>query len=73
MDKGLSEQQKKEGSRPGATEDLTIAENLRVWRKEESGPDEEWYSEGGNPAFRVPSDESREFLEKFGPLHPGDY
>jgi hypothetical protein len=73
MNGNLSEQQKKEASGPQATDDLTIAENLRVWRQEQSGEGEEVYSDGSDSVFRIPEHRARDFIEQFGPLHPGDY
>ena len=69
----LSEQQQKEVSGPEATDDLTIAENLRTWRQKHSGAGEEIYSDGIRPPFKIPQHKAEKFIEAFGPLHPGDY
>ena len=73
MKSELSEQQQQDFSGHQATDDLTIAENLRTWRQEHSGEGEELYSDGKNPVFRIPEHKAKKFLEEFGPLHPGDY
>lgn len=73
MNGELSEQQQKNVSGPQATDDLTIAENLRTWRQKHSGEGEEIYSDGVNPTFKIPQYKAMKFIEEFGPLHPGDY
>ena len=73
MKSDLSDQQQKASSGPAATDDLTIAEHLRIWRRETSKEVEETYSDGENPDFSIRAERARMFLEEFGPLHPGDY
>ncbi|WP_035615319.1 hypothetical protein [Haloferula sp. BvORR071] len=68
----LSEQQQKEVSGPQATDDLTIAENLRTWRQKHSGEGEVVYSDGVRPQFKIRQHKAEKFIEAFGPLHP-DY
>lgn len=73
MKSDLSNQQQEASSGPDATDDLTIAENLRVWKLESSGEGAVSYSDGENSPFSITVERAREFLEEFGPLHPGDY
>ena len=73
MKSDLSDQQKSHASGPPATDDLTIAENLRVWRQEGSDSGKDVYFDGTHPAFRIPVGRAKQFIEEFGPLHPGDY
>lgn len=69
----ISEQQQLDASGPPATDDLTIAENLRTWYQKISGEGVSVFADGEHEVMKVPEDKAREFIAKFGPLHPGDY
>ncbi|MCW1925841.1 hypothetical protein OKA05_25000 [Luteolibacter arcticus] len=70
----LSEQQtQQKSSGPQATDDLTIAETLRIWKEAQAEKGEEGYSDSQHPEFTIPEERAVKFIEEFGPLHPGDY
>lgn len=68
----LSEQQRLEDpNSPRTNDDLTIAENIRIW-SETSQEEGKFVDETGD-CLRIPNDRVEEFIERFGALHPGDY
>jgi hypothetical protein len=70
----ISDQQKlDEPSAPRANDDLTIAEHLRTWHRPGRGDGFETYDDGEHAPVRLPEHIAREFIERFGPLHPGNY
>lgn len=68
----LSEQQKLSPAIPQTHDDLTIAENLKIWRRG-CTEGEESFSDGENPVLRIPEEKAKQFIQNHGPLHPGDY
>ena len=69
----ISEQQQPKANSPPVTDDPTIAENLRSWYQKISGEGVSVFSDGEHPLMKIPEHRAREFIAKFGPLHPGDY
>ena len=67
-----SENQQLEASGPRPSDDLTIADHLRLWLQS-CMEGESVFSDGEHEAFRVPEHKAAAFIEEFGPLHPGDY
>ena len=68
----ISESQQLETSGPRPSDDLTIADHLRVWLQS-SLEGESIFSDGEHELFRIPEHKVSTFVEEFGPLHPGDY
>lgn len=71
-DPSVSENQQLRASGPRPSDDLTIADHLRIWLQY-SKEGESVFSDGVHDAFRIPDRKAIAFIQEFGPQHPGDY
>ncbi|MCW1886037.1 hypothetical protein OKA04_14965 [Luteolibacter flavescens] len=73
-DTGLSDQQKlATPAAPRTNDDLTIAEQLRLW-KQPSGADGVYtFRDESGRVLDIEREDFSAFIEVNGPLHPGDY
>jgi len=69
----VSDQQKLDPATKPATDDLTIAEHIKGMRRDWSGEGEVVYLDGDSAPVRIAEHKAKDFIEEFGPLHPGDY